>query len=138
MAPRLRAAQHVQIADMIRSHVPIVEIADAIPCTQAAVRRIRTNLQCFGTTTAPKIRTGRPKALAPSMLTALLEKLRESPEMFLGEMVAFLKDEYGVNIAISTISSALSSVGWSKKTVRRVAQERNADLCDYYLHQVSS
>jgi transposase len=62
--------------------------------------------------------------------TGLLEKLRKSPEMFLGVMLAFLKDEYGVNIAISTISSALSSVGWSKKTVRRVAQERNADLCD--------
>ncbi|EGY18698.1 uncharacterized protein VDAG_09224 [Verticillium dahliae VdLs.17] len=34
-------------------------------------------------------------------------------------------------MAISTISSVLAAAGWSKKTVRRMAQERNADLCDF-------
>lgn len=56
--------------------------------------------------------------------------------MLLGEMASFLKNQYGVGIAISTISSALPAAGWLKKIVRRMAQERNADLCDSYLHQV--
>ena len=138
MAPRLSAAQHAQIADMLRSDVTIGEIANTVPCTQSAVRRIRTNLQCFGTTTAPKVRAGRPKTLTPPMLTRLLAELREYPDMLLGEMATFLKGIYGVSVAISTISTSLVSVGWSKKSLRRVAQERNADLCDFYLHQVSA
>ena len=40
--------------------------------------------------------------------------------------------------ALSTISRALKCAGWSKKNSRRVAQERNADLRDFYLHNLSS
>jgi hypothetical protein len=31
------------------------------------------------------------------------------------------------------ISRALRSIGWSKKVARSVAEERNADLRDFYL-----
>jgi transposase len=36
-----------------------------------------------------------------------------------------------------SISRALASAGWSKKAARRVAKERNADLRDFYLHNLS-
>ena len=38
----------------------------------------------------------------------------------------------------TTVSRALKSIGWSKKTCRRVAKGRNADLRDYYLHELSA
>lgn len=40
-------------------------------------------------------------------------------------------------MANSTISRALAAKGWSKKTTRNQAKERNANLRDYYLHNLS-
>lgn len=52
-------------------------------------------------------------------------------------MANFLYDEFELQVTISTISRALASAGWSRKTARRIAKERNADLRDFYLHNLS-
>jgi hypothetical protein len=44
----------------------------------------------------------------------------------------FLYDEFDVPAITPTISRAVESAGWSKKAARRVAQERNVDLRDFY------
>ena len=36
-----------------------------------------------------------------------------------------------------SIGRTLRSIGWTRKTVRRIAQERDADLQDHYLHRIS-
>ena len=51
-------------------------------------------------------------------------------------MVGFLWDEFDILVTISSIGRALASAGWSKKVARRVAQERNADLRDFYLYSL--
>jgi hypothetical protein len=71
------------------------------------------------------------------MLSALLERLIEKPELYQDEMALFLYDEFEVVLATPTISRALASAGWSKKAARRVTKERNADLRDFYLHNLS-
>jgi DDE superfamily endonuclease len=43
-----------------------------------------------------------------------------------------------VAVSTSTSSRALKSVGWSKKTCRRVVQCHNTDLRDYYMYQLPS
>ena len=53
-------------------------------------------------------------------------------------MALFLWDEFEVIVTIHSISRALASVDWSKKAARRVAQKRNADLRDFYLHASST
>jgi len=53
-------------------------------------------------------------------------------------MAVFLWDEFGALILTSTISRTLNAAGWSKKACQRVASGRNADLCDYYLYNLSS
>jgi hypothetical protein len=58
--------------------------------------------------------------------------------MFLDKMVNFLWDEFDVLVSISSISRALASIGWSKKTARRVAKQRNVDLRDFYLYRLSA
>ena len=51
--------------------------------------------------------------------------------------VVFLYDEFEVVVTTPTISRALASAGWSRKAACRVAKERNADLRDFYLHNLS-
>jgi hypothetical protein len=60
------------------------------------------------------------------MLEALCESLIEKPDQYLGEMVVFLWDEFQAFVITFTISRALKSIGWSKKTCRRVAKGRNS------------
>jgi DDE superfamily endonuclease/winged helix-turn-helix protein len=52
-------------------------------------------------------------------------------------MAVFLSDDFGILLSTSVISRALKDMGWSKKATRHVAQERNAELRDYYTHNLS-
>ena len=72
------------------------------------------------------------------MLDALCEHLLEKPNQYLDEMVVFLWDEFRVSVSSSAVSRALKSIGWSKKTCRRVAKGRNAGLRDFYMYNLSS
>ena len=71
------------------------------------------------------------------MLRALCDRLIEKPHMYQDEMVVFLWDEFGILVTTYSISRALKEAGWSKKTARRIAQERSAELRDLYLHTLS-
>ena len=53
-------------------------------------------------------------------------------------MAIFLHNDFEVLVTTSSISRVLTPVGWSKKAVRRVTKERNADLRDFYLHNLST
>lgn len=86
---------------------------------------------------APPIKGGRPRSITPLMLEALCEHLLEKPDLYLDEMALFLWDEFEILTTPSTISRTLKSNGWSKKVARRVAKERNADIRDFYLHNLS-
>jgi len=52
-------------------------------------------------------------------------------------MAIFLYDEFEAIVITPTISRALALTGWSKKAIRRVTKERNVDLRDFYLHNLS-
>jgi hypothetical protein len=49
----------------------------------------------------------------------------------------FLYNEFRAFITKSSIHHALATAGWSKKVSRQVAKERNANLRDFYLHNLS-
>jgi transposase len=139
MAPCLAASQHAMIHDMlIDGSLKGADMAAAAGCSDRAIRRIRSNLRCFGATKAPPNGVGRRRRITPPMLDALREHLVEKPSMYLDEMVVFLWDDFGVLVTPSTISRALASIGWSKKMFRQIAGERNADLRDYYLYNLSA
>jgi hypothetical protein len=72
------------------------------------------------------------------MLDALREYLLERPDRYLDEMAVFLWDEFDIRVTKSSISRALASIGWTKKAARSVAKERNADLRDFYLYNLSA
>jgi len=139
MAPNLADCQHNLIHDMIISRsLTTKQMADVVGCSLRSVKRIRSNVRYFGTTKAPFNGGGRPRSMTRPMINALCDYLLEKPDLYLDEMVVFLWDEFHVLVTKSTISRRLSSVGWSKKTARQVAQEQNPDLRDFYLHNLSA
>lgn len=138
MAPNLAASQRNLIYDMLvtSSHTADT-IADIAGCSTRSVKAIRSNIRAFNTAKAPWNGGGRPRSITPSMLEALREHLLEKPDKYLDEMVIFLWDEFRILVAASTVSRALKLMNWSKKQSRHVAKGRNADLRDFYLHNVS-
>jgi transposase len=139
MAPNLAPSQHDLIRDMILSNaLKNADMASVAGCSCRSVTRIRSNLRYFGTTKAPVNRIGRPRHITPPMLEALCKHLFKKPDMFLDEMANFLRDEFDMVVATSSISRALASIGWSKKIARRVAKQRNADLREFYLYRLSA
>ena len=117
------------------THVVLAKIAR---CSTHTIRRHRQNLLTFGSTKAPSNGAGRPKTITPSMLTTLCDKLAILPCMRLEDMVDFLCEEFEVEVTRFSIRRALKDVDWSKKATQNVAQERNQDLRDEYMHDVSS
>jgi hypothetical protein len=138
MAPRLAASQHDMISDMIASEsLKTVDMAAAAGCSDCTICSIWSNLCCFGSSRAPFNGGGRRWQITPVMLDALKERLLEKPGMYQDEMVLFLYDEFEIIVNNSAVSRALVLIGWTKKATWQIAKERNADLWDYYLHNLS-
>ena len=138
MAPRLAPSQLVMIRDMIDSRsLTTSEMHEAAGCSKHSIITISNNLRMFGDIRAPLIPGGRPRMITPFTLEALCDHLIEKPDLYLDEMAYFLYDEFELLVSTYTISRALRSQGWTKKVARRIAQERNADLRDHYLDQLS-
>ncbi|KAF5658012.1 transposase [Fusarium heterosporum] len=113
-------------------------VARTANCRASSVRRIRANMRCYGSTKAPPNGIGRRRFLSPPMLTALLDRLAVKPNMYRDKMVEFLEKEFETTIPASNIGRSLRSVRWSRKTARRVAKGRNADLRDYYPYKLDT
>jgi hypothetical protein len=139
MAPNLAPSQHDLIRDMIlHQKLTTREMAEAAGCSEHSIKAIRSNLRYFGSTKAPPNGGRGCRSLTPQMLGVLQEHLVVKPELYLEEMAVFLWDEFDALLSPSSFSRALLSINWSKKTARRVAKERNPDLRDLYLHNLSA
>lgn len=139
MAPNLAESRRELAQGMVESNdFTDAAIADAVGCTERSIRTMRANIRCFGTTRAPPNAVGRPRSVTPPMLDALCNKLLEDPKMQQHEMVKFVAEQFDdVQVTRMSVSRALHSIGWTRKTIRRVAAERNAELRDYYCHTLS-
>lgn len=112
-------------------------MAEETECSKVTIVNIRRNLRQFGIVHAPPTRIGRRRTVTPLMIEALCDHLTEKPGLYLDEMVVFLWDEFHSLATTSSIRRALVAKGWSKKTTRQQARERNADLRICYLHNLS-
>ncbi len=57
--------------------------------------------------------------------------------MYRSEMADFLYSAFGRRVSERSIGGTLESMGWTRTTVRRIAQQRDADLRDHYLHRIA-
>lgn len=139
MAPKLPVSTHAGIRCMIENGgFKNQQIANRANCSRNAVKAIKRNLRECGSTTKPARRSGRPSSITPSMRHALLAHVDKHRELYLQEMVEWVREEFGVVVTKSSVSRTLHSAGRSKKKFRRQAAEQNPDLIDYYLHSISS
>jgi transposase len=139
MAPHLAESQHVLARNMMASKrlFTAKQIAKDTDCSRRTIHRMRSNLRDFGSTTAPPNRVGRPRSITPPMLDALCGHLQENPGLYQEEMVLFLWEKFKVQVTTFSVARALNHINWTKKTIRRVANGRNADLRDLYLYNTS-
>lgn len=112
-------------------------MAEEAKCSKVTIINIRRNLRQFGRVHTPPSRIGREPTVTPLRIDALCNHLSEKPRLYLDEMAVFLWDEFRTMIITSSIRRALVAKDWSKKTARQHARERNADLRELYLHNLS-
>ena len=138
MAPRLPPSKLEMIRDMILSKsLSTSQMAEAAECSGRSIINISNNLHRFGNVRAPPTRVGRRRSITPPMLEAICDHLLEKPGLYVDEMALFIWDEFHIKVTNSSLKRALASVGWSKKVARQRAKEQNADLRDFYLHNLS-
>ena len=138
MAPRLPISKLEMIQTMILSKsLTASQMAKAAECSKRSIINISNNLRRFGNVRAPPTRVGRRRTVTPPMIEALCDRLLEKPGLYVDEMEIFLSDEFRVQVTNSSLKRALASVGWSKKVARQRAKEQNADLRDFYMHNLS-
>lgn len=138
MAPRLPPSKLHFIRDMIQSQLLTTSrMAEEAECSERTIKNIPKNLRQFGSVHAPPNRISRRPTITPSMVEALCDHLLEKPGLYLDEMAIFLWDEFQTLVTTSSIRRALVSTGWSKKKAQQIARGQNAELREYYLHNLS-
>ncbi|KAK4071307.1 hypothetical protein Purlil1_13461 [Purpureocillium lilacinum] len=143
MAPNLAVAQHFMIQEMLecrsRGEKRLTNrfIARHVGCSPRSISRHATNRRLFGSTKMPFNGAGRPNTITPVMLEALCDELDWDPCLLLREMVQFLLQEFGVDVSRFSVARALRKNGWTQKTTQIIAKERNQDLRDDYMYEIS-
>jgi transposase len=122
MAPNLTRIQHDLLQGMLlETTISDAETAATVECSERSVRSAHSNLLHFGSTKAPSNGGGRPAKITPLMKAALREHLLEKPTLYQEDMVTFLEEKFGVQVARSSVGQVPDSIGWSKKKARHVA-----------------
>ena len=124
MAPQLDAAQRILIKTLLTEGFETKLIASKASCTVRAVQRIRLERQQSEMPTRRTARVGRRGCMTLPMQKALCNMLIEQPYMYRCEMADFLYRKFGRSISERSIGRTLRSIGWTRKTIRRIAQQR--------------
>ncbi|KAG9119351.1 hypothetical protein FRC07_005664, partial [Ceratobasidium sp. 392] len=104
----------VELAD--RGHT-LKQIADITHLDKKTVREILAVRNATGSFARNPCRviTGRPRSIQPNDLQYLMERLKKSPNMFLGDIQADLVSARGIQVCPATISDTLKRHGITRK-----------------------
>jgi hypothetical protein len=138
MAPHLTQSQRSQLHNMIRSaSLSDKDIANVVNCSTRTVRSAHANHRIFKSVSAPKNVRGRRSGIPSHALTVLLDHLLIKPDLYLDDMVDFVWDQYELVISVASVRRSLKACNWSKKKNQRVARERDPELRDVCLYELS-
>ena len=137
MAPPLDAAQYILIETLLKEGFENKLIASKATCSIRAVQRIRLGRNHNEIPTPSINHVGRRSCITSPMKKALFNTLTEQPYLYRCEMADLLYRRYYRKISEQSISRILRSTGWTRTTIRRIAQQRDTDLRDHYLHRIS-
>lgn len=137
MSPRV-IPPHIrsQIVRYLELHWTPAAISQQCQVCLGTVYNIRKNLQLFGQATRPALVTrGRPRRLTTDAKTGLEEYVRLHPCSTQEEMVAFLLEEFHIQVSQPTICRALRGLEWSGKKEKRVARRRKTTVSAPSCHE---
>lgn len=138
MPPQLNAAQHILINALLKEGFDTKLIATEASCSVRAVQRIRLKRQLSEMPNPQRSKTvGRRSRITLPMQEALCDMLIKQPYLYRCEMADFFYRRFRKRISERSIGRTLRSIGWTRKTIRRIARQRDADLRDHYLHRIS-
>ena len=101
------------------------------------IQRMRGLWVEFGVVFIPSATQGRPRVISRLHEEELLAYLDERPMAYLDKLVFFLFDEFDLRVDESTVWLALHRLGWSRKTLRRTAAQRNQLLRNHWFTKLS-
>ena len=133
MAAQLDVAQHILIKALLKEGFETKLIASEALCSMRAVQRIRRKRQQLEMPILRTNRVGRRSRITPPMGKALCDILIEQPYLYRYEMADFLYRRFHKRISERSIDRFLRLIGWTRTTIHRIAQQRDADLRDHYL-----
>jgi DNA-binding Xre family transcriptional regulator len=137
IAPKLSNSQHRQIRRIIKNRqLTSTHIAKKAGCSKRTIPRLRQRMHCYNNTKAPSNRVGRCQSITLHVLNALCKKLLAELGLYQDKMARFVHNKFGIKMSQASVSRALASIKWLKKTTQQVAWEQNADLQSYYFYKV--
>lgn len=114
-------------------------VAHTLRISKRTVERWRSNIRVFGEIQRPSnlaVR-GRPRKLTKAIEDSLLEwASRQDQSPYLDEMKAYIEDQFGVVVHLSTVQRVLKSRGWSWKKGDKYNPARDSELRAQYWGRV--
>jgi hypothetical protein len=135
MPPQLDAERHILIESLLKQGFENKLIASKALCSIRTVQRERRKRQQLEMLTPRTNHVGRLSCITSSMQKALLNVLIKQPYLYRCEMADFFYRRFRRRVSERSIGRILR--GWTRKIIHRIAQQRNADLRDFYLHRIS-
>nr|GAT45666.1 predicted protein [Mycena chlorophos] len=120
-----------------RGCLDLQTILDCVGFSESTFYRILKLWRATGDVVTGKQRSGRRRILQHEDIVYLLELVRLNPVFFLEQLGSSLRDNQLVEVHYTTIHRELIRAGISVKQVESVAQERNADLRNDYIREIS-
>ncbi len=138
MPPPLASTQKDRIAVHLQQGLSPEIIADVEGVGAGTVRRIRARLRTYGQHSSPKMSAMRQAPLIhPAARIDLRHFLEGQPWSYLNEMLYYLFDDWGITVALSTLSNALKIMKINRKCLKREALERSQECRNLYFLDVS-
>jgi transposase len=132
---RLSKSAVDEIALLFATNVEPRKIAQNFCCHISSVYQIQQNINTFRETRpAPLTNIGRPQKITPKafegLLNWLLDNSSEKKLSYLDEIVAFLDEEYNIEVSKSTVCRTLAKKKITQKAVSIILIYLNSDsLC---------
>lgn len=106
----------------------IADIANLAACHERTVYRVLGYYNAYGTVLPPYFRSrGRPRDLTQPDINYVLSYFEANPAGYLEEAQADLYEGRGNYVSLASLSRALNHIDFTKKTLRKVAAQRDED-----------
>ena len=137
MAPHLHPKTRALVLALLEQGFSNKVVATQARCSARGVRRISLK-DPIEMAKRPTNRVGRRSSISEPMRKFLCDTLSEEPDLYRDEMADLLHEKFGGKYSERSIGRALNAIKWTRKRMRRIAQQRDPELRAAYLHEIAA